>query len=104
LARYRQESLLRLARSDENPYPSICGAFLLLRKFYCGDRPVASVTSDGNSETVEFIKPEPVHCSSLPISQNHGLANKLGLSLFEFDKNRAGSRLAVGIVDDWLAD
>src|SRR6478736_629568 len=69
-------------------------AALLLRKFYCGDRPVALMASDRNSETVEFIEPKPVHRSSLSVSQNHGFANKLGLSPFEFDKDRAGSRFS----------
>ena len=69
-------------------------ASLLLRKFYCGDRPVAIMASDRNSETVEFIEPKPVHRSSPSVSQNHGFANKLGLSPFEFDKDRAGSRLS----------
>ena len=69
-------------------------ASLLFRKFYCGDRPVALMASDRNSETVEFIEPNPVHRSSLSVSQNHGFANKLGLSPFEFDKDRAGSRFS----------
>src|SRR4029077_4191266 len=69
-------------------------ASLLLRKFYCGDRPVAIMASDRNSETVEFIEPKPVDRSSLSVSQNHGFANRLGLSPFEFDKDRAGSRFS----------
>jgi hypothetical protein len=69
-------------------------ASLPLRKFYCGDWPVALMASNGNSETVEFIEKEPVHHSSLSVSQKHGFANKLGLSPFEFDKDRAGSRFS----------
>src|SRR6476620_12786263 len=69
-------------------------ASLHLRKFYCGDRPVAIMASDRNSETVEFIEPKPVHRSSHSVSQNHGFANKLGLSPFESDKDRAGSRFS----------
>jgi hypothetical protein len=42
-------------------------ASLHLRKFYCGDRPVAIMASDRNSETVEFIEPKPVHRSSLSV-------------------------------------
>jgi hypothetical protein len=61
--------------------------------FYCGDRPIAFLASDGNSEAVEFIKPKPVHDPSLSVSQYHRFANKLGSSPFEFDKNCAGSRL-----------
>ena len=49
---------------------------------------------DRNSETVKVIEPKPVHRSSLSVSQNHGFANKLGLSLFEFGKDRAGSRFS----------
>jgi len=52
------------------------------------------MASDRNSKTVEFIEPKPVHRSSLSVSQNHGLANKLGFSPFEFDKDRAGSRFS----------
>src|SRR5258707_8534588 len=72
-------------------------ASLLLRKFYCGDRPVAIMASDRNSETVEFIEPKPVHRSSLSVSQNHGFANKLGLS------TRIVQALVftVGMVDGW---
>ena len=62
------------------------------------------MASDRNSETVEFIEPKPVHRSSLSVSQNHGFANKLGLSPFEFDKDRQALVLAVGMVDGWLAD
>ena len=52
------------------------------------------MASDRNSETVEFIEPKPVHRSSLSVSQNHGFANKLDSSPFEFDKDRAGSRFS----------
>jgi hypothetical protein len=52
------------------------------------------MASNRNSETVEFIEKKPVHHSSLSVSQKHGFANKLGLSPFEFDKDRAGSRFS----------
>jgi len=41
---------------------------------------------------MEFIKPNLVYCPRLSISQDHGLANKLGLSVIEFckDDRRSG--------------
>jgi hypothetical protein len=46
-----------------SPRASYCSA-----NFYCGDRPITFLASDRNSEAVEFIKPKPVHCSSLSVS------------------------------------
>ena len=77
---------------------------LLLRRFYCSDRPVAIIAFDRNSEAVEFIEPKPVHRSRLAVSQNHGFANKLGLSPFEFDKDRAGSRISGWHGGRWLTE
>jgi len=64
-------------------------------KFYRGDRPIAFLASDRNSEAVEFIKPKPVHCPGLSVSQCHRFPDKLGSSPFVLDKNCAGSRLSV---------
>lgn len=74
---------------------------LLLRKFYCGDRPVAILALNGNSEAVEFVKPKSVHCSSLSVKQSYSFADQFGLSHFEFHKDRAGSRFS-GWHGGWL--
>jgi hypothetical protein len=63
-------------------------------KLYCGDRPITFLAADRNSEAVEFIKPKPVHCPGLSVSQYDRFPDKLGLSPFELDKNCAGSRLS----------
>src|SRR6185295_14400190 len=68
--------------------------YYLSANFIGRDWPVALMASNRNSETVEFIEKKPVHHSSLSVSQKHGFANKLGLSPFEFDKDRAGSRFS----------
>jgi hypothetical protein len=54
------------------------------------------VTSDRNSQSMEFIKPKLVYSSGLSVSQDDGFANKLGLSPIEFGEDCAGSRLG-----DW---
>lgn len=64
-------------------------------KLYCGDRPIAFLASDRNSEAVEFVKPKPVHCPGLSVSQYHRFPDKLDSSPFELDQNPAGSRLSV---------
>jgi hypothetical protein len=50
------------------------------------------MASDRNPEAVQFIKPNLVHCPSLAVRQDDGFANKLGLSLLEFGKDRGRSR------------
>ena len=54
--------------------------------------------------TVEFIEPKPIHRSSHSVSQNHGFANKLGLSPFDSTRIVQALALGVGMVDGWLAD
>ena len=56
------------------------------------------MASDRNLETVEFIELKPVHRSSLSVSQNHGFANKLGLSVLDSARMVDARALAVGIV------
>jgi hypothetical protein len=95
----------RAARSTRTNHSGLaCAVARLLRvppkapccsaNFYCGDRPIAFLASDRNSEAVEFVKPKPVHDPSRSVSQYHRFANKLGSSPFERDKNCAGSRLS----------
>jgi hypothetical protein len=50
------------------------------------------VTSDRNSQSMEFIKPNLAYSPGLSVSQDDGSANKLGLSLIEFGEDCARSR------------
>jgi hypothetical protein len=52
------------------------------------------VTLERNSQTVQFVKPNPVYGPGLAVSQNNGFPDKLGLRLIEFGKN--GGRSCVG--------
>ena len=45
-------------------------ALLRLGELYGGDRPFAFMTLDGNSQTMEFIKPHIFHCPGLSISRD----------------------------------
>jgi hypothetical protein len=74
--------------------PRTLATLLRLSKFYGGDWPPAFVTSDRNSQAVEFIKPNLVYCPGLSISQDDSFANKLGLSLIE--RRKDGGRLGFG--------
>ena len=49
---------------------------------------------DGNSQTVEFIKPNVFLCPGLSIILDNGFDNKLCLRLFEFGKDNG--RLSFG--------
>lgn len=67
---------------------------LALHEFDGGDWPLAIVTSDANSQAVEFIKPNPVYCPGLSISQDDSFANELSLGLVERGKD--GGRSGFG--------
>jgi hypothetical protein len=43
---------------------------------------------------MDFIKPNPVHCPSLAIRQDNGFANKLGLGMIKFGKDRGRARFS----------
>ena len=67
-----------------------------LCEFYCRDRPHALVTSDGNSQSMEFIKRDLVYGPRLSVGQNDSFADKLGLSPIEFGEDCARS-----LVGEW---
>jgi hypothetical protein len=46
------------------------------------------VTSDGYSQTVEFVEPDVVHSACFAIAQDNGSADKLGVSLIKLGDNR----------------
>jgi len=54
-----------------------------LRELDGGDGPLSIVASDRDSQTVKLIKPDALHRAGLSVGENHGLADKLGLGLFE---------------------
>jgi hypothetical protein len=56
---------------------------LALREFDRRDRPLSNVASDGDAETVEFVKPNALDRPGLSIGEDHGLADKFGLRLLE---------------------
>ena len=45
------------------------------------------MTSDRNSQSMEFIKPKLINTPGLSVSQHDGSANKVGLSLIEFGED-----------------
>jgi len=57
------------------------GYGLALRKFNGGDRPLAIVTPDRDSQTVMLVKPNPLHRPGLSIGEDYGLTDKLSLGL-----------------------
>jgi hypothetical protein len=59
-----------------------------LRQLYGGDRPLAIVAPDGDSQAVQFIKPNRFDGSGLPIAKDHGLADQFGLNLLELAEDR----------------
>lgn len=52
------------------------------------------MAADGNSEAMDFIKPNLFNRPSLSVSQDSGLANKLGLGMVKFGKDRGRSRFS----------
>jgi hypothetical protein len=49
------------------------------------------VAPDRDTQAVQFVKPNVVHCPGLSIGENHGLADKFSLGLLELAKDRGGS-------------
>jgi len=83
-------------RDDTAVVARVISPVSTLREFDCRDRPLAFVTSDRNSQTMKFIKPNLVYRPGLSIGQNHGFADKLCLSFVEFGEDVARSRFG-----DW---
>jgi hypothetical protein len=52
-----------------------------LRKFDGGDRPLAIVAPDRDSQTVMLVKPNLLHGPGLSIGEDYGLTDKLSLGL-----------------------
>jgi hypothetical protein len=50
------------------------------------------VTSDRNSQSMEFIEPNFLYSTGLSVGQDDGSANKLGSSFIEFGEDGARSR------------
>ena len=46
------------------------------------------MTSDGYSQTVEFVEPDVIHSARYAIAQDNGSADKLGVSLIKLGDNR----------------
>jgi hypothetical protein len=57
------------------------------------NRPFSVVASDRDSQAMELVKPDAFHGSSLSVSEDHRLADKLGLSLLELGENRGCAEL-----------
>ena len=53
---------------------------------------------DGDSQTVKLVKPDPFHRPGLSVGQDHGLADKLSLSLLERTEDRRRVELNNGHV------
>jgi hypothetical protein len=61
---------------------------LALRELDGRDRPFSVVADDGDSQAMKFVKPDVLNCSGLTVHEDHGLADKLGLRLFERAEDR----------------
>jgi hypothetical protein len=53
-----------------------------------GDRPLAMMALDRDSQAVQFVKPNVVHCPSLSIGENDGLGEKFILGSLVFIQDR----------------
>jgi hypothetical protein len=45
------------------------------------------VTSDGYSQTVEFVEPDLIHSARFAIAQDNGFADKLSMSFTKLGNN-----------------
>ena len=64
-----------------------------LREFDGGDRPLPMVASDGNSQAMHLVKPNPLHRTGLSVGEDHGPADKLSLGLLELAEDRGRTDL-----------
>jgi hypothetical protein len=64
-----------------------------LRELDGGDRPLPIVASDRDSQAVHFVKPKALHRTGLSVGEDHGLADKLSLGLFELAEDRGRTEL-----------
>jgi hypothetical protein len=51
------------------------------------------VASDGNSQAMHLVKPNPLHHTGLSVSEDHGPADKLSLASLQ---NKTGQRCSPG--------
>jgi len=72
---------------------SLIRSSALLRKLDGGNRPFSNVGSDRDSEAVHFVKPNAFHRASLPVAEDDGLTDKLGLGSLELAKDRGRANL-----------
>jgi hypothetical protein len=64
-----------------------------LRELDGGDRPLPIVASNRDSQAVHFVKPNALHRTGLSVGEDHGLADKLSLGLFELAEDRGRTEL-----------
>jgi len=87
--------MTRIRSGDQkrvNTKPALSGD-LALGKFDGRDRPLAIVAPDRDSKAVQFVKPNVFHRPGLPIGEDHGFADKLGLGLLERAEDRGRADL-----------
>jgi hypothetical protein len=81
--------MIKLTQGREiTPYAARMGHGPALRKFNGGDRPLAIVAPDRDSQTVMLIKPNLLHRPGLSIGEDYSLADKLSLGLIERAEDR----------------
>ncbi len=51
------------------------------------------VASDGNSQAMHLVKPNPLHRTGLSVSEDHGPADKLSLGFLELAEDRGRTDL-----------
>ena len=73
----------------------ICGALSILKDCAAIHALAIRKSADGNSQTVQFIKPARFHGPRLAIREDHGGADKFGLHTLELaeDRGRAYHRV-----------
>jgi hypothetical protein len=85
---FRRDGDEKSREQDENVAQRPEAGSARLRQLYGGDRPLAIVAPDGDSQTVQFIKPNRFDGPGLSIAKDHGLADEFGLNLLELAEDR----------------
>jgi hypothetical protein len=88
--------LIKLTQEREAKPSSLNPVSARLRELDGGDRPLTIVSSDRDSQTVQFIEPDVLHRPGFAVGENHGLADKFSLRLLEHVEDRGHSELHRG--------
>jgi hypothetical protein len=76
--------------------PRFHGWRVALDKLDGRDRPPAIMATNRNSQSVEFVEPDIIDCTGLPIGEDHGLSDQVGLRLLQSGEDRGRAVLESG--------